>query len=520
MTLMRARKRGKRNREFGDFQTPRDLSAQICRLLDRVAQQARSVVEPTCGTGNLLFAALTQFDGVAKALAVDINGTYVERVKSRLEEETYQADVDVRQADFFEVDWHRLFAGLPDPLLVIGNPPWVTNAELGLLGSGNLPEKSNFQKYTGLDAKTGKSNFDISEWMLIRILESISGRQNATMAMLCKTTVARRVLVYAWRRRMGLESSRMYSIDAQRHFSAAVDACLLVCTCAPHARQIRECNVYAGLDSARPSNTLGYRDDLLLTNVRAYERWRHLAGSSPFVWRSGIKHDCARVMELRKVGARYVNGLGQVAELEDEYIYPMLKSSEVAKRSEPTPRRWMLVPQRHVRDDTRILVQMAPKTWAYLEAHQDFLDNRASVVYRGRPRFSVFGVGGYSFSPWKVAVSSLYKSLKFAVVGPYLGRPCVLDDTLYFLPFQTRDEADYVASLLRTQAATEFLGALISWDAKRPITIAVLRQLNLAALARESGSEHKLPGCFLARPSSRNVGLGAPCGQLELFPND
>jgi len=39
---------------------------------------------------------------------------------------------------------------------------------LGIWNSDNLPPKSNFQKRRGFEAVTGKSKFDISEWMLLQ----------------------------------------------------------------------------------------------------------------------------------------------------------------------------------------------------------------------------------------------------------------------------------------------------------------------------------------------------------------
>jgi hypothetical protein len=66
--------------------------------------------------------------------------------------------------NFFTQDWPTFFTNLvSENILVIGNPPWVTNATLGTLGSTNVPTKTNFQGYSGFDAKTGKSNFDIAE---------------------------------------------------------------------------------------------------------------------------------------------------------------------------------------------------------------------------------------------------------------------------------------------------------------------------------------------------------------------
>ncbi len=105
---------------------------------------------------------------------------------------------ELREADFFKMVQEGLLADLPEPFLIVGNPPWVTNADIGRLKGSNLPQKSNFQKYTGFDAVTGKANFDISEWMLVQNLTWIS-EHSGRLAMLCKTAVARKILCHAWK---------------------------------------------------------------------------------------------------------------------------------------------------------------------------------------------------------------------------------------------------------------------------------------------------------------------------------
>ena len=165
---------------------------------------------------------------------------------------------------------------LAEPILVVGNPPWVTNSALGALGSSNLPDKSNFQNRTGLEAMTGKSNFDISEWMLMKLLEMLSGRQ-ASLGMLCKTAVARKVLMDAWKNDVALSDAEIHPIDAMAFFGAAVDACLLVCTLSP-ASYNRDCRVYRRLGDDNLVATIGYHDDQLVAGVAAYERWKHLGG--------------------------------------------------------------------------------------------------------------------------------------------------------------------------------------------------------------------------------------------------
>ena len=490
--------------EFGDFQTPSMLAKQVCKLLADRRLTPASVVEPTCGIGNFLFAALDQFPTVRRALGVEINQAYVDKLIATLQTCPYADKVRVIRESFFHVDLVTLLRDLPDPLLAIGNPPWITNAQLGVLGSANLPRKTNFQNHDGLAALTGKSNFDISEWILIKLLELLAGRQ-ATIAMLCKTAVARKVLMHAWKNCISLENSEIHAINAAALFGAAVDACLLVCSLSP-SQHNHNCRVFRQIGDDHPTKTIGYHDGLLIADVGAYNRWKHLNGAEVYKWRSGIKHDCAKVMELHKEGNQYWNGLGELVDIEDDYLYPMLKSSELANNRTGKPNRWMLVTQRAVGDDTSTIRVQAPKTWKYLQEHGDVLDRRASSIYRKRPRFSVFGVGDYSFSPWKVAISGFYQKLQFATVGSIFGKPVVLDDTCSFVACQTEQEAHFIASLLNSSPAREFFSAFLFWDAKRPITIDILRRLDLLALARELGSEDTMTRLWEQRnPRKFNV---------------
>ncbi len=477
-------------REFGDFQTPPRLARDVCSLLAGQGLVPASVLEPTCGQGNFLAAALQAFPTVNEAVGIDINPHHVAQAQAVLQTVPGNCKLDIRREDFFNVDWDPLLDNLPEPLLIIGNPPWITNATLSSLGSANLPEKRNVQKRRGIDAITGKSNFDISEWMLLQALDWMNGR-NATMAMLCKTSVARKVLAHAWRRGQPIAKADIYHIDASAHFGAAVASCLLVVTSG--MAQTFDCRIHHSLDLHSVSSVLGYDNGRLLADAEAYASWRHLEGVGQRRWRSGIKHDCTRIMELRRTDGQYRNGLGEVVNLESDYLYPMLKSSDIAHADGPNPSRYMVVPQRFVGESTELIQQRAPLTWQYLENHAENLDGRASVIYRNRPRFSIFGVGEYSFAPWKVAVSGFYKNLHFKAVGPSSGKPVVLDDTCYFFPCQSQAEATATADMLNSQVAREFFSAFVFWDAKRPVTVELLQRLDLFALACELGWDMPTP---------------------------
>lgn len=469
--------------EFGDFQTPLDLARRVCDVVAASIENPAVVLEPTCGAGTFLVAAAERFPG-ATLIGVERNEEYAAIARDRLSQVAAPASISV--ADFFSHPWPAVLKGLREPLLILGNPPWVTNSALSSLGSSNLPEKANFRNQSGLDAITGKSNFDISEWMLLRVLEWLTPRKGA-MAMLCKTAVARKLLLAAWKDDLPITEASIYRLDADLHFGAAVDACLLICRFS-QAIGPKQC-VVRHLDSGSEASetAFGYRGGQIVSNVAGYERWKHLAGTSSRRWRSGIKHDCTAVMELKVTEGGLVNGLGELVQIEPTYLFPMLKTSELATASMPKPSRWMLVPQRSVGEDTARIQHVAPRTWNYLQEHAGALDRRGSSIYKNRARFSVFGIGDYSFAPWKVAISGFYKKLNFRVIGPARDRPVVLDDLSYFLPCTEEHEAETIAALLNSSVAREFYESFIFWDAKRPITIDVLARLDLEALGRELG---------------------------------
>lgn len=463
--------------EFGDWQTPLALARAVLARVARLMQEPPQVVlEPSCGEGAFLVAAAEQFE-FARLVGYELVPRYAEAARQRLP----AARASVTVADFFKVDWHEQIGALSGALLVTGNPPWVTSSALGALGSTNLPTKSNFKGLTGYEALTGKSNFDVSEWMILRLIEVLQGR-TATLAMLCKSAVARRVIEFAAARTLRLSPGGLFKVDAMQHFGAAVDAVLFVCHTGGGAAA--QWPIYPALDAPHPSSAMAVVGGVIVASSEALERTAHLAGRCEPEWRSGIKHDCSKIMELRRTDEGFQNGLGERVDIEPELIFPLLKSSDVANGVTEPPRA-VIVPQRTLGEDTSGLRARAPRAWAYLSKHRDRLAARKSSIYRGQPEFAIFGIGPYSFAPWKVAVSGLYKRCSFVLVPPFAARPVVFDDTCYFLPYDTEEEARAAILALRSPLARDFLFARIFWDAKRPINKATLQQLNLQALLAE-----------------------------------
>jgi len=324
--------------------------------------------------------------------------------------------------------------------------------------------------------------------MLIRLIEALPS--DGAIAMLCKTMTARKVLRHFWKTDGGREGSRLFRIDAKAEFNVAVDACLLYAT-GKHTDE-RVAMVYDDLDTTSASTKFGFFDGYLVSDIDSYHEHKKLdGGSSTYTWRSGVKHDAAKVMEFTCDSKQLINGFGEAVKIEDDYVFPLLKSSDLGN-GRIVIRKAVLVTQKHIGDDTAKIEKKAPKTWEYLMRHKKILNGRKSSIYKNRSRFSVFGIGPYSFAPWKIAISGLYKNICFVVVPPCDKRPVMVDDTCYFIPCQSKKEAYLLFKLLNSVEAKAFFKSLIFDDSKRPITIDVLRRVSFVELARNLGKLDEL----------------------------
>ena len=461
--------------EFGDFQTPRTLCNQVCDILTNLDIHPETIIEPTCGKGTFLKASIDAFPSCQHILGFEINPDYIKATKS-----IHQATIT--QADFFELEWNKILNKTPQPILVLGNPPWVTNTSISIFNGSNLPKKSNTVKHRGIDAITGESNFDISEWMIFHMLKHLSGK-NATLGMLCKTSVARRVLKRAWHSAFEIKNSLIRPIDSDDFFNVSVDACLLICLLEKGSIH-QSCSVYSHLESRKPTSRWVLKNNSMIHHFKGGQNFEKYCGQSPLKWRSGVKHDCVNVLELKTDGKQFKNGFGDVFPLEGDYVYPMLKSSDLAK-SNGQHFRYMLVTQKTIGEDTEKIKTESPLTWLYLKKYENDLDRRASIVYQKQPKFSIFGLGDYAFAPWKIAISGFYKHLYFRWIGPISQKPVMLDDTCYFLPFHSKKDALSVLKMLQSEKAIGFFKTRIFWDAKRPITAKILKELDLSVLSEE-----------------------------------
>ena len=101
----------------------------------------------------------------------------------------------------------------------------------------------------------------------------------------------------------------------------------------------------------------------------------------------------------------------------------------------------------------------------------------------------MFGIGDYSFKPYKVAISGLHKQPYFSLLTPIGNKSVILDDTCYFIGFDHYADALFTASILNSQIILNFLEAIVFKDAKRPYTKELLMRIDLAKAAQSLNFE-------------------------------
>lgn len=461
--------------ERGDWQTPEKFALRCCRIIQNyMSFEPHFVLEPCCGTGNFIRASRKIFPSTP-VLGMEINSEYVLSSQKRFANDD---KVTIRHGDCLH-DNNWIEPLVADSTLVLGNPPWVTNSTLSVINSTNIPNKINFKGLRGIDALTGASNFDISEWIILHYLKKIY-KSKSMLAMLCKTSVARNVCkeISKWNI---VCNCLLVSFDSKDVFDVSVSACLFICDLRAEKIAIQECDI----DDINNRTELLYLNNNLQKKISS--NLLSLSGKSQLIWRQGVKHDCSKIMELKKTPAGLTNKLGEIVDIEKEWLFPLIKSSGSRNAIIKNSGLAVIVTQKKLGEDTSNLKLVAPNLWGYLNKHSSLLDSRKSSIYKNSPRFAMFGIGEYSFSPYKVGISGFYKEPMFSIA--YGNKAFMYDDTCYFLSFENYREAMAMMLLLNSTVVQDFYRAIAFIDQKRPFSKKVLSQLDLVEALKLVGVE-------------------------------
>lgn len=460
---------GYNKKEFGDYQTPLDFTNKVCDYLkNKLKISPKTIIEPTCGIGNFLKSSSIKFNE-SKLHGIELNNDYLNEVDDTI------PNLTLYNEDIFKFNFNKIKTNLDEYFLIIGNPPWVTNSELSKLNSDNLPVKSNFKENQGFNSMMGDSNFDISEYIILKLINEFKDL-NTTIAFLCKNIVARNIFKELVRTKTKVTTIRTMNFDANDIFNVSTSACMLIIQFDDNKTYLKSCDVFNFSSPTKLLYKFGYRGDKFYSNLSNSHK---IEGKCCFNWRQGVKHDCSKIMELTQVKNNYKNKNKELFSIEDELIYPLLKSSDLKTPIINESKRKVLITQKKIKEETDYIKNIAPKTWDYLNSHEEFFNKRKSIIYKDSPKFSIFGIGDYSFSQFKVAISGFYKKPLFTLLFNETEKPVMLDDTCYFIPFNEFIDAYITMLILNSKIVQKFLKDIAFLDSKRPYTKKILKRIDI-----------------------------------------
>ncbi len=475
--------------EYGDYQTNTNLSDNICGLLKSKKIDPNIIFEPTFGKGNFIISSLKFFKNIQQIYGIEIYKPYIQITKFKILDYFIQnpnekniPKIKLFHANIFDFDIKKhIKINKNNNFLILGNPPWVTNSELSGINSKNLPRKVNFKNHKGLDAMTGKGNFDIAEFITNSLFDKFS-EKTGDFAFLVKNSVIKNVLQRQIVNNYKITNLEKYIINAKKEFNVSVNASLFYCKL--NSKPDKLCAEF-DFYTKEKFKTFGWINNKFVSNTNTYQKYTNFDGICQYEWRQGLKHDLTKVMEIEKVGDFYKNKFNEKFELEDELVYGILKSSDLKGGTINGTRKYTIVTQKKIGQDTSFIKNNYPKTYNYLQSKLDLFSQRKSSIYKGKPTFSIFGIGDYSFKPYKIAISGLYKQLNFTLIEPDENKkPIMLDDTCYFIGFHDQTEAEVIFDVLKSEEVKEFLSSLIFSDAKRSITKDLLMRIDISAVMK------------------------------------
>lgn len=463
---------GNERKEFGDYQTPTEFCMRICEYLKKSGIECtpQAILEPTCGIGNFISAVAAAFD-CSKIYGIEINEQYAEEARKMM------PNANIILGDIFDFNTRQICQ--EENVLIIGNPPWATNSNQ----SYNLPQKTNFKGLPGIEALTGSSNFDICEYIILQLLHEYKNT-DSTICMLCKTSVARNVILELSRNEVAYQKVEMHHFNSNKVFGVSAAACVLVIKLSSQIDGSNNvvCEV-KNFDTNELISILTVSNGVIKnSNIKV-----DLEGKCQLIWRQGVKHDNGKVMELDLKGTEFINKHMEYVHIEDTLVFPLVKSSHFKKPIINEFSKYVIVTQSKPKQDTSYIQNELPFTWKYLTDHIDSFNNRKSIIYKNSPLFAMFGIGNYSFAPYKVGLSGFYKKPLFSLL--YSNKPVMTDDTAYFLAFDNYDIAYCMMLLLNSTTVQEFLVSIAFLDNKRPYTVKLLSRLDFQKCVDEVSFE-------------------------------
>ena len=158
--------------------------------------------------------------------------------------------------------------------------------------------------------------------------------------------------------------------------------------------------------------------------------------------------------------------------IEEELVYPLMRGRDLGRYCYATKGWHILVPNVHYAQmlDEDVFRRSYPLAYRYFLRNRSVLLARSTYrrYLRGKPFYSIYDIGNYTFSPFKVVWMEQQNPLQFrtAVIGTLQNstthhRLIVPDHKLYMLSLDDEAEAHYVCGVLNSQHLRRILGGFL-----------------------------------------------------------
>ena len=409
----------------------------------------------------------------------------------------------------------RIKAGaIRDVDFVVGNPPWVKWSHLPRTYAEFIKPICDRMGIFSDDVWVGGIQSDISTVVTYRALERFV-RKGGSLAFLITGTVFKNESSQGLRRWQlrtadGIEPMTIELVEdyaALRPFEDAANwPTLLVVrrNSEPTAYPVKY-RIYekSSSPSKRRANRLAKFRDLraapvpgtdagpwVVGSARDWKVWPKLFKSDPegsqsaYRARKGITTDMNGVyfVEAKPCGipnfvqiendpscGRRRDIAAKTAIVEAHDVFPLLRGRNVQRfRATPPAGQCVIVPQRAMFGDPA-LPGTRPKTFQYLAGFKSVLEKRSSYrrFQQGKPFWSIWSTGDYTFSPFKVVWKEMSGGRFCAAMiseSPFPGGPKLLipDHKVYFVALDREDEAAYLTAFLNARSAADAVNAYSS----------------------------------------------------------
>ena len=225
---------------------------------------------------------------------------------------------------------------------------------------------------------------------------------------------------------------------------------------------------------ARPVSPTKTTSPWLTGRPKALAHLEHVIGASSYAGRYGSHTHLngvywLKIMTRRNDGAILINNLHDCGKkkvknvsmtIEPDFVFPLVRGRDVDRWNAKASCE-ILIPQ-DPNDPAKgypekDMQTRFPKTYAYLKQFEEQLRERSGFKQffdvETAPFYSVYNVGRYTFSPYKVCWREVAADIRAAVCSPTADKVVTFDHTLVGVSCHSDQEAHFVCALLNSTPA-------------------------------------------------------------------